>query len=393
MFAARTAWNLSPNPLTLASEKRRAAGLPVIDLTESNPTRCGFVYPEAELVRGMARFDPASYAPHPRGTEAARAAIAADYASRGVEIAPEHLVLTSGTSEAYSFLFRLLTDPGDRILVPAPSYPLFEFLARINDVVLATYPLHSNLDFAVDIHALASAVSERTRAILLVNPGNPSGVYLKHHELDSLESICGERGIPLICDEVFGDYAFGEDLDRVGTLVGGTRPSWFVLNGLSKMLALPQLKLAWIALGGPESVVTEALRRLDVIADTHLSVGAQVQHALPDLFRLKPSIQQQIRERLSHNRSYLHREAGKTLNCRLWPAEGGWSAILRIPTTRTEESWALRLLERDGILTYPGYFFDFPDDGRLVISLLCEPARFRAGVDRLLSRVDSEATS
>jgi aspartate/methionine/tyrosine aminotransferase len=318
--------------------------------------------------------------------------VSADYRARGADVPPERLVLTAGTSEAYSFLFRLLADPGDAVLVPAPSYPLFELLGRINDVTLVHYPLAHAGGFGIDLEALDRAAKAASpRALLIVSPANPTGTFLKRREMEALDEICARGGIPIICDEVFGDYALREDPGRVTTLAGRDGALTFVLNGLSKMLALPQLKLGWIAVSGPAGDCGEAMRRLEVIADTFLSVNTPAQTAAGDLLALRSRIQPQILERVADNRAWLESAAERRGSCRCLPAEGGWYAILEVPRTRSDEQWALLLLQEEGILTHPGYLFDFPTEGRLVVSLLPPPEIFREAANRLITRVAAAA--
>ena len=393
-LAARVGWDASKNRLTRLLEERLRCGLPILDLTETNPTRCGFGYPAADILGALGNPAALEYAPDPRGLLAAREAIAGLYAARRAPVAADDIVLTASTSEAYSFLFRLLADPGDRILVPAPSYPLFDLLGRLNDVTLVPYPLIPDAGFAIDLDALEAAVDDSTRAILVVSPGNPSGAFLKRSERDGLARIASSHGLALICDEVFGDYAFGDDPSRVETLAGFPECLTFVLNGLSKMLALPQMKLAWIVASGPGADAAEALQRLEVIADVYLSVGTPIAQALPSLLALRPAIQTMVRERTGENLAYLLSRTRMAVGgsaCSVRSPEGGWSAIVEIPRTRSEEEWALRLLEADGLFVHPGYFFDFPDEGRLVVSLLPRPATFREGIAALMRRIDAEA--
>jgi len=382
MFAARTNWQLTENSLTRLLEDRRASGRPVLDLTESNPTRCDFTYPEEEILRAVSRREALSYRPDPRGLPEARQALSQEYRSRGVFLPAANLVLTSGTSEAYSFLFRLLADPGDRVLVPCPSYPLFELLAQINDVELAPYILAADRGFAIDFDSLATQAEQGASALLLVSPGNPTGSFLKRAELEKIVAICTSRGIPIICDEVFGDYAFDQDDGRAGSLAGEGSALTFTLNGLSKMLALPQLKVAWIALNGPARDVSEALARLDLIADTYLSVNTPAQLAIPDLLALRPGIQRQVMDRIAANRSHLM-QAALPPGCRPLESEGGWYTILTLPEGASEDEWTARLLDKEGVVTHPGYFFDFQREGYLVLSLLPAESVFREGIDRL----------
>jgi len=390
MFSRRTRWDLSLNRIAAALAAYRETGRQVIDLTESNPTRCGLDLPADAILAAVRHGATLGYAPDPMGDPAARACLAADYAARGHPVAADRLLLTASTSEGYAFLFRLLADPGDTVLAPSPSYPLFEYLARINDVSLGHYPLAAGLDFAIDLEALSRRIDDRTRAILVVNPGNPTGTYLKRAEADALLALCRDRGIAVICDEVFSDFPFKADPDRVPSLAGRTEVLIFVLNGLSKMLALPQMKLGWIAVGGPPGAAREATGRLEMIADTFLSVNTPVQRALPALLALRGAIQDAIRDRLAANRRSLARGVADHPSCRLLDTEGGWSAVLRIPGTRSEEEWALRLIEADGVLAHPGYFFNFAGEGFLVVSLLPPEETFAEAAGRLLARIEAE---
>jgi alanine-synthesizing transaminase len=388
-FAARTdGWSRTPNRLTQALERRRGAGLEVIDLTESNPTRCGLAYPGEAILRALALPASLAYAPEPLGTAGARQAVSADYAARGIDVPAGRLVLTASTSEAYGFLMKLLAEPGSAMLCPAPSYPLFDLLARIHDVRLVPYPLMPDSGFGIDLEALESLAREGAAALLVVSPGNPTGTCLTRVEASALRDMSIRHGLPIVCDEVFGDYAWRPSPGRQPSLAGTEDALVFVLNGLSKMLALPQMKLAWIAVSGSPATVEEAMHRLEIIADTFLSVGTPVQAALPSLLALRAGIQKEVLERVAGNRRTLEEMAAAHPACRCLPAEGGWSSVLQVPRTRSDEQWALELLEQDGVLVHPGYFFDFPGEGHLVLSLLppAEP-EFSTGVGRLLQRV------
>jgi len=380
-FAHRADWDLTPNELAHQLASRRAAGLPVLDLTESNPTRCGLVYPEAEICQALSSPEIMRYEPQPRGLLETRRAIAQYYREHGEDIDPDHLLLTASTSEAYTHLFRLLAEPGDEVLVPQPSYPLFDFLAQICDLSLVRYPLEQRTGWRLDRSALRGALSERTRTIVAVSPNNPTGSFLAPDDRDFLLVLCAERSLALIVDEVFADYAFDESFES---------PPWpgeppalvFRLNGISKMLGLPQLKLAWINPAGPMALLDPALARLEVIADTFLSVNTPVQVALPQLLELRPQIQQAICNRLRVNWAYLE-GLKPPPPWALLPAQGGWYGILKMPSARSEEEWALGLLEDEGIYAYPGYFFDFAEEPYLVLSLLLSPDRFAAGIARM----------
>ncbi len=370
-FSARTAWNLEPNRLARRVEARRAAGGPLLDLTESNPTRCGFTYEPVVLEAPV-------YEPDPRGLPEARQAVA-DYYQGAVD--PAHIVLTSGSSEAYAHLFRLLADPGDRVLVPAPSYPLFEFLAQLNDVELAAYRLELHRRWEIDFSSLAAAVTPRTRAAIVVHPNNPTGSFAAAGERAELLDFCRRHGLALVADEVFLDYA----VEGAGASLAGEA---FVLSGLSKICARPQMKLGWIVVGGPEEWRDRALERLEVIADTYLSVGSPIQRALPGLLAGRDRLQRQVLERVRSNLHLLDRLlAGQSLCSRL-PVEGGWTVILRLPQILADEEWALELLERDGVLLHPGHFFGFAREGYLVASLIVAEEAFGEGMRRMLARVN-----
>ena len=386
-FSSRTRWNLAPNRLAAAVEARRRRGERILDLTESNPTRCGLAPAGPQVLAALASAESLRYDPHPRGLLGAREAVAALYGGRGVALGADRIVLTASTSEAYAHLFRLLADPGDAVLVPSPCYPLFDFLARINDVVLKPYLLVEEDGFRIDLGTVEEAAAEGARAILVVNPGNPTGAYLKADERHALADLCARRGMALVGDEVFSDFPLVPDAGRAASVAGEARALTFVLDGISKMLALPQMKLGWIAASGPPEVLEEALGRLEVIADTYLSVNTPVQAALPGLLALRPAVQAAIRARLEANLRALEAILAPPHPVRPLPVEGGWSAVLRVPATRGDETWALDLLEGEGVLVHPGFLFDFPCEGRLVVSLLPEEGVFREGVDRLARRL------
>jgi aspartate/methionine/tyrosine aminotransferase len=351
---------------------RRASGAPVLDLTESNPTRAGLEYPE-EILRAFDDPGLLVYEPSPTGASGARNAVAEYYAARGHAVGTERVLLTASTSEAYSYLFKLLCDPGDEVLVPRPSYPLFEFLADMESVNVRQYPLEYHGAWSMGMPEFA----ERTRAVVLVNPNNPTGSYVKRGELKTLASQCAEHGAALISDEVFADYAFGADRDRVTTLVDEQECATFCMSGLSKVAGLPQMKLGWIV--GNRA---EAMDRLEWIADTYLSVSTPVQCAAARLLSAGQNVQRQIRERTAANfetaRMMMEGSAGNLL-----AVEGGWYVTLQVPRVRSEEEWTLELLEREGVLLQPGFFYDFHAEAYLVASLLTAPDVFREGTVRL----------
>jgi alanine-synthesizing transaminase len=374
MFSSRLDWDVSPNSLARLLEERRAAGARVLDLTESNPTRAGICYPAA-ILDALRDEKALQYKPWPRGLMSAREAVAAYYAERGREVSPENILLTASTSEAYAFLFKLLADPGDEILTPRPSYPLFEFLAALESVVVRQYPLRYDGVWHIDFGELERAVSPRTRAIVVVNPNNPTGSFLKPDEFARLQSLALDRGIAVLSDEVFWDYRFA-DASR-----GDDRALTFTMSGLSKIAGLPQMKLGWIVVEGEGAA--EAMERLELIADTYLSVATPVQIALPDLLALSRDVREQILGRTRANLDMLRAiSAGTPFS--VLNVEGGWSAILQVPRIRTEQEWALHLLGERGVLVQPGYFFDFESEAFLVVSLLTLPAVFEEGIRRIL---------
>jgi len=387
LFSSRTGWDQSPNRLSLALAERRRAGLPLLDLTESNPTCCGFAYPTEALQTALAQATTDRYEPHPRGLFMAREAIAMDYHRRGCDVDPDGMVLTAGTSEAYAFLFRLLADPGDVILVPRPSYPLFDYLAELNDVTPVSYPLHcTETGWRIDLEALHAASGPRARALIVVHPNNPTGSFVSMEERRSLLAFCRDRGLALIADEVFADYPFEESATPL-RFAGAGEALTFALGGLSKSAGLPHLKLSWIAVGGPDVLAREALARLDVIADTYLTVSAPVQRAVPALLGLSDGIRASILSRVRENRNVLRALTAGGSAVRCLDADGGWYAVLSGDDRMTDdETWALDLLEREGVFVHPGHFYDFAEEGRLVISLLPPTGVFREGIRRVLQR-------
>lgn len=382
MLPSRSAFDLSPNPLALAVDRARAAGRPILDLTESNPTRAGVPYDGDAILAAIASPRALAYEPLPFGLPSAREAVAREL---GVDAA--RVVLTASTSEAYAFLFKLLCDPGDEVLVPTPSYPLFEHLARLESVRAVPYRLAYDGAWHVDLASVRAAVGARTRAVVSVAPNNPTGSYLKKDELAALASL----GLPIVSDEVFARYPLRDDPGRAWTaLEAGDAPLVFALGGLSKLAALPQMKLAWIAAGGEGARVTGALARLEVIADAFLSVGTPVQHAAPALLASRAVAEGAIAARVRANLAAV-RAAVAGSAASLLDVEGGWYATLRLPATRSEQDWTLALLEHDGVLVHPGHFFDFELEAYLVVSLLTPEEPLREGLRRLVARVEREA--
>jgi hypothetical protein len=388
MFSSRFHWDFRTNRLTQALEARRRDGERILDLTESNPTRAGFVYPP-EIVRAFNDPRMLVYDPSPAGPAEAREAVASYYAARGQRVATERILLTASTSEAYAWLFKLLCDAGDHVLVPRPSYPLFEFLANLESVEVRQYPLAYHGGWTIDLDALAAAVSERTRAVVLVNPNNPTGSYVKRAELETLSRLCAQRRVALISDEVFSDYALGEapDEERVGTLVGVEECLAFSMSGLSKVAGLPQMKLGWTVASGPAKLRAEAMEKLEWIADTYLSVSTPVACAAAKLLASGVLVQRQIRERTAGNLA-VAREMLAGSAAGILAVEGGWYITVRMPRIRSEEDWAIQLLTQEGVLTQPGFFYDFESEAFLIVSLLTLPEVFREGMVRLRRAVE-----
>ena len=386
MFAKRTDWELSENPLSLELSMLRAKGVPVFDLTESNPTRAGIVYPP-ELLASFA--DPANlvYAPHPKGMLKAREAVACYYADKHIELSPEDLVLTSSSSEAYAFLFRLLMDPNDRVLLPAPSYPLFSYLAGLNDVDVAYYRLFfDGKAWRIDLDSLEEAADRDAKAVILVSPNNPTGSCVKPDEIARLNALCSKHKMAIISDEVFADYIFDEKRTAYRSLAGNTGALSFALGGLSKAMAMPQMKLGWIAANGPKKQVEAALARLEIIADTYLSVNTPVQNAAGVWLPARALIRDQVMARVRANYDHLVRAASDVV--KVFPVEGGWYAVLKTRLGVPEEEWALELLREHHVSVHPGYFFDFDEEGYVVVSLLTPEDTFCEGITRLLASIE-----
>jgi aspartate/methionine/tyrosine aminotransferase len=381
VFSARTDFPRLWNPLARALAERRARGLPLLDLTETNPTRVGLPAPEPVLLAPPGAL---GYAPEPQGLLSAREAVAAHLATRGAPVSPEHLVLSASTSESYGWLFKLLCEPGDNVLIPAPSYPLFEYLTRLEGVETRTYRLPRAHGFGLDVDEVAAARDSRTRAVLVVNPGNPTGHFLQEGELEALGALCAEAGLALLSDEVFSDFVWDAEPGRVSTVAGRALPMLtFSLSGLSKVVGLPGLKLGWTHVGGPAAVRDEALARLELVADTYLPVNTPVQLALPGLLAHAPRFQAALLARVRENRRLLLQARPREARWDVVPAHGGWSTVLRIPLDPGEEATCLALLD-EGVGVQPGYFYDFTGGAFLVLSLLPPPDVFTAALEPLV---------
>jgi alanine-synthesizing transaminase len=389
MFSDRTNWKLSPNRFTQALEEVRLAGTEVggkkiLDLSASNPTRIGLRYNEQAILGALASPRSIDYDPQSKGLRGAREAVTNYYRDdHGVrDLDPEHLVLTSSTSEGYSFVFGLLCNPGDELLVPKPSYPLFDFLADLEDVKLAPYPLIYDHGWQMDFPSLERAVTSRTRGVVLVHPNNPTGSYVQAHELAMLNAFCREHKLALIVDEVFLDYA--HEGKKRPSFVANEEVLTFTLSGLSKISALPQMKVAWVAVSGRDAEVDAAMSRMEVIADTYLSMNAPMQWAMPVLLQQRENIQEQLMDRVLGNLAELDRQLARQKTCQRLAVEGGWYAVLRVPVTRTDEELAIALLREKSVLVHPGHFYDFPGDGHLVLSLITPEDEFAEGIRRVI---------
>ena len=383
-FSARFPTERSSNRLTRAVQQARVEARPILDLTESNPTHAGFEYP-SDLLAPLADARGLVYQPCPLGLPEARQAISRDYARRGISVDADRIVLTASTSEAYSMLFKLLADAGDEVLVPRPSYPLFDHLTRLDLVTARPYDLEYHGSWSIDISSVERALTSRTRALLLVSPNNPTGSFVAARELEQLAAMCARGGVAIIADEVFADYEL-----RTGAAAGAGRVIdcrqvlAFSLGGLSKSAGVPQVKLAWIAAGGPDAVVAEALERLEIVCDTYLSVSTAVQLAASHLLERAPAIRAQIQTRIAANHRQLTERVAVMPACRVLQADGGWYGVLQVPSFTSEEELVVDLVTTAGVLAHPGFFFDFPRESYLVVSLLTPPPVFAEGLDRVL---------
>jgi alanine-synthesizing transaminase len=382
MFAKRTNWDLETNRLGAALAAHRVAGKPLIDLTASNPTECGFKYDEEAILSALRNPAALKYEPNPRGLAVARNAVAQYYAERGVIVSNDDIFLTTSTSEAYSYVFRTLCNPDDEVLIPEPSYPLFDFLADIQDVRLVRYPLVYDYGWQIDFHALEQAITPRTRGVIVVHPNNPTGNFLKLEEMRKLNEVCAARKIAIIADEVFLDFALGDK--RHATFAGSSGALTFTMSGLSKICGLPQMKAAWLVVSGPEPFRSQASVRLEVIADTYLSMGAPIQWAMPMLLGERAAFQEQLMARVRENLTELDRQLAGQKACSRLEVEGGWNAVVRVPAARTDEELALELLTAKGVYVHPGHFYDFPSKGFVVVSLILRERDFSKGLVELL---------
>jgi alanine-synthesizing transaminase len=433
MFSERTNWKLTQNQFTKALEEVRVGGVRVLDLTVSNPTRAGLHYDEQAILGALASPRALDYDPQSKGLREAREAVAGYYRDRSgrgerdvasnvsTMVDPEQIILTTSTSEGYSYVFRLLCNAGDELLVPKPSYPLFEFLADLQDVKLVPYPLIYDHGWQMDFPSLEKVVTERTRGVVVVHPNNPTGSFVAAGELELLNAFCRAHELAVIADEVFLDYGLKPIHDRAeensrslhalvdrhspihrlgrddnseglaahASFAGNREVLTFTLSGVSKVVALPQMKVAWVVTSGPEELRTAAIGRLEVIADTYLSMNAPIQWAVPALLEQRKSIQRQLLERVRANLMELDRQLAGQESCQRLSVQGGWYAVLRVPVTRSDEELAIELVREKLVVVHPGHFFDFPSDGYLILSLITPEGEFREGIRRVLEHLNA----
>jgi alanine-synthesizing transaminase len=383
MFSDRTGWNLERNKLSEALAKRRSSGLPLIDLMQSNPTQCGFHFDAQKILAALNNPASLQYDPDPQGLPQAREAVAAYHRSRNCQISIDDIFLTTSTSEAYSFLFRMLCNPGDELLIPQPGYPLFNFLAEIQDVSLVRYPLVYDYGWQIDFHSLQQAITSRTRGIIVVHPNNPTGHFCKPGEIERLNQICRERYITIISDEVFLDFSLAPNAPP--TFASNNEVLTFTMSGLSKISGLPQMKVAWLTVAGPTALKQQAIARLEMIADTYLSMNTPIQLALPVLLEQRRQFRKQWLTREQDNLAYLDKLLESQKLCSRLKMEGGWYAVMKAPSVMGDDEVALELLTTRGVYVHPGHFYDFPSDGYWVVSLITPEREFAEGIDALLA--------
>jgi alanine-synthesizing transaminase len=384
MFSKRTDWKLAPNQFTMAQREIHSAGATLLDLSASNPTRVGISYDSEIILSALGRPESLDYDPQPKGLLEARRTIAEYYRQQhdAYDVDPDNIFLTTSTSEGYSYLFRLLCDSNDEILVPKPSYPLFDFLADLEDVNLVSYPLVYDHGWQIDFASFYKVVSHRTRAVVVVHPNNPTGSYVLTEELQSLNNFCREYNLALIVDEVFLDYP--HDGAARTSFVSNREVLTFTLSGLSKVSGLPQMKVAWVVATGPSEQVSSAGARLEVVADTFLSMNAPMQWAFRDLLGQRTRVQPVLLDRLRANLEELDRQLSRQKLVQRLEVEAGWYVVLRVPVIGSDEELAIHIMKKCSVLVHPGHFYDFPNDGYLVVSLITPTQDFREGIRRIL---------
>jgi len=388
MFSERSDWDFRPNALSRLLKKKESHGQPIFDLTESNPTRVGFDYEAGKILAALAQPRSMCYAPDPRGLGDARQAIVQYYCERGEEVEADAIFLTAGTSEAYSILFKLLGNPGDEILIPRPGYPLLSYLASFDSLQPCSYPLRYDaaLGWSFDLEVLEALITPKTKAVVWVNPNNPTGSYITPQELAALDAICRRHDLALIVDEVFSDYDTAGTSGRLQTVVNRSQALTFVLNGLSKTVGLPQLKLGWIVVCGNPGSAREASARLEMMLDFYLCVSASAQHAAGAALGGRATIQRQIFSRIAANSRWLEQQVDRVANATVLLRQGGWYAVIEIMDEVSDEARVLQLLEQDNTLVHPGYFYEFQREGFVIVSLLPPDETFQAGISNLFAR-------
>ncbi|PIU40584.1 MAG: pyridoxal phosphate-dependent aminotransferase [Candidatus Omnitrophica bacterium CG07_land_8_20_14_0_80_50_8] len=392
-FSQRTDWPTATNLLIWRIEEKKRSGVPLIDLTESNPTHCGFGFFNRGWLEPFSDEKNLSYTPDPHGLLEARQAVSAYYAGKNINVLPEQVFLTASTSEAYDHILRLLCDPRDRVAIPSPGYPLFDCLAALADVDISRYLLLHDQDmWRISAEGIRAAFGERLKALVLVNPNNPTGNFVKPSELEVINERCRETGTAIISDEVFLDFGFHAEGVQPLSLAQNHEVLTFTLSGISKILALPQMKISWIVVSGPETLRRKAIERLEIIADAYLSVNTPSQHALGAWLGACGRVQREILERLAFNRAALFRRFQEDSRVQVLPCEGGWYAVLEIRSGRADEELAMELLENNNIIIHPGYFFDFEKGNFLVLSLLLQEKIFQKGIDRFWAGLNHRKT-
>ena len=375
-FSNRTRWMTEPNRLARTLAALRKKGIPFLDLTDSNPTRQGFKYLESGILNPFSDSKNLLYDPDPHGLPRTRKAICDYYKTKGISLEPGQIFLTASTSEAYSFIFRLLADPGDLILAPQPSYPLLDYLTDLNDLEVGRYALRYDGAWSIDVGSMQALLKKRPKAVLFVHPNNPTGNYVHEEEKKNLLKFMPPE-TALLADEVFLDFAFEPKATRVPSFTENSSHLTFTLAGISKILGLPQMKLSWIVVSGPESLKIQAIERLNIISDTFLSASTPVQNALPRWFEMRPLIQKEILGRVQSNYRSLQETLRSAQTIKLLSQEGGWNAVMEFPSLKSDEDWALFLLEKRRLNLHPGYLFDFPQGSFLIASLLIPPETFQ----------------
>ncbi len=385
-FSSRTDWSTEDNELSRAAALLRQDNIPILDLTVSNPTKCGFQYLKADLLQTLTDSKNLNYDPDPRGLASAREIICRYYERRGIRVTPDRVFITAGTSEAYSFIFKLLFETGDFLLAPQPSYPLLDYLASLHDIGIKRYALSPQKNWEINLAGHYELKETDPKAVLIVNPNNPTGNYLHAPELAELNIFCKNRNTAIISDEVFFDFPLTENRPASAVSCAGNRHSLaFTLSGISKILGLPQMKFSWIVVSGPEELAKEAVKRLEVISDTYLSASTPAQNAAAAWFSNESIIQAEILQRIRNNYLTLQNHFGQGGAVRLFPVQAGWHAPLQLPSRHTDEEWACMLLEKTRALAHPGYLFDFSEGSFLVLSLIIPENQFREGVEKIKS--------